>query len=58
MCILYHSTNFELDWSTNNGDLLTNRNHWTDRHTDTYTWIESDTLSVQDIGSSNKKDSN
>ena len=34
--IFYRSKTFELDWSTNNGDLLSDRNHWTDRQAD---WI-------------------
>ena len=43
---LYLSAKFELDWSTNNGDLLSDRNHWTDRHThrQTHRETESDTF--------------
>ena len=55
MGILYLPTKFELDLSTNNGDLLSEGNHWkiqTDTQTDTHTEIESDTLPIQDIGSS------
>ena len=55
--IFYLSTKFELDRSTNNGDLLSDRNHWKHRQTDTQadTQIESDTLSLYDIDS-NKND--
>ena len=34
---LYLSTQFELDRFTNNGDLLSDRNHWTHTHTHTHT---------------------
>ena len=34
---LYLSTKFELDQSTNNGDLLSDMNHWKDRQTHTQT---------------------
>ena len=40
MGILYLSTKVELDWSTDNRDLLSDRNRWdrhTDRHIDTHT---------------------
>ena len=58
--ILYLFAKFELDRSTNNGDLLSDRNHWKQRHTtkkdrqtDTHTQTESDTLPIQAVGSSN-----
>ena len=38
----------ELDWSTNNGDLLLDRNHWTDGQTDRMNM----TLPKSDVGSS------
>ena len=47
MGILYFSTKFEFDQSTNNGDLLSDRNNWKHRQTDT------DTLPIYHIGSSN-----
>ena len=43
---------FELDWSTNNGVLISDRNHWKHKtHTDTQT--ETDTLPIYHIESSN-----
>ena len=54
MTILYLSTVFELDSSTNNGDLLSDRkkNENTDTQTDTQT--ETDTLPKYYVGSSKK----
>ena len=50
--ICYLFTKFELDRSTNNGDLLSERNYWkhrqTDKQTDTHTYIHTQTES--DIG--------
>ena len=37
MGILYLSTKFELTWSTNNGNLLSDKNHLKHRQTDTQT---------------------
>ena len=47
-----YSTKFELDRSTNNGDLLLERKKWkhTDRQTDTQT--ETNTLPLYHLGSS------
>ena len=50
--ILYRSTKFELDRFTNNRDVLSDRNQWTDTETGTQT--ESDTLPKKDFGSSKK----
>ena len=47
----YLSTKFELDRSANNGDLLSDRNHWT--HTETDTQTETDILPIYHVGSSN-----
>ena len=46
------SPKFELYRSTNNGDLLSDRNHWTDRQTDKqkHTQTETDTLPTNRIG--------
>ena len=50
MGIIHFSTKFELDRSTNNGDLLSDRKYWTDTHTQTdrhtYSETETDTLSI------------
>ena len=43
--IFYRSTKFELDWFTNNGDLLADRIRW-QSHTHTQTETESDTLPI------------
>ena len=36
MSIFYLSTKFERDRSTNNRNLLSDKNHWTDKQTDTH----------------------
>ena len=43
MGILYLSTRFELDWSTNNGDLLSDRNWWKHTQTHQHTHIHTHT---------------
>ena len=58
MGIFYISTKFELYRSTYNGDLLSGRNHWKHRHTDTHTYTHRETeivtFPIKNIGSSNK----
>ena len=57
MGILYLSTKFELDRSTNNGDLLSDRTKApgnTDKHTNSHTETETDILPIYYLGSSNK----
>ena len=52
--ILYDlSTKFELDRFTNNGNLLLGRKNLTERNT--HTQIETDTLPIYHIGSSNRE---
>ena len=50
MGLLFLPTKFELDWFTNNGDLLSDRKNG---NIDTQT--ETDTLPIYDIGSGKKK---
>ena len=42
----YLSTKFELDRPTKNGDLLSDRNPWTGRHTNTHTHTHTHRLNL------------
>ena len=52
--IIYLPTKIHFHRLINNGDLLADRNRWTDTHTVIHTQTESDTLPIKDIGSSKK----
>ena len=49
MDIIYHSTKFELDLSTNNGDLLTDRKKTGNTHTNTHAHTQTKTETLHQI---------
>ena len=46
--IFYLSSKFELDRSTNNGDLLSDTNHWEHKHTDKHTQTHAHTYTLRE----------